>query len=59
MARHYEIKIKVAYDTAHQLPTVRELAHQVSYAVGNGLLNNMDKSSVVEEWDFEIEDKGD
>lgn len=53
MAKHIEIKIRVAYDEAHPLPTEVELKRNVQAAVGIGLLTAED--SVVEEWSVEVE----
>jgi hypothetical protein len=54
MAVHYEIKIKVAYDNAHEVPSADELRANVDWAVGDGLLNDMDSEAVVEEFSVEV-----
>jgi hypothetical protein len=54
MAKHITIKIKVAYDKAHSIPSVDELDRNICIAVSEGLLDN--DECVIEEWEVEIED---
>lgn len=58
MAKHFTIKIRVAYDLAHPIPEDMkdQLSRNIYNAINNDLLNDSNLEAVVEDWSASVED---